>query len=56
MNFLQPFLLWGLPLVFVPVVIHLLNRMRYRTVAWAAMMFVMAAMKHSTGKRGSANG
>ena len=48
MNFLQPFILWGLPLVLLPVLIHLLNRMRYRTVPWAAMMFVLAAMKHST--------
>jgi hypothetical protein len=48
MNFLQPFIFWGLPLLLVPVVIHLLNRMRYRTVAWAAMMFLLAASKHAT--------
>ena len=30
MTFLQPFLLWGLPLVLVPVVIHLINRLRHK--------------------------
>jgi hypothetical protein len=48
MSFLQPFILWGLPLVLVPVIIHLLNRMRYRTVAWAAMMFLLTASKQAT--------
>ena len=48
MIFLQPFILWGLPLVLLPVIIHLLNRMRYRTVAWAAMMFLLTASKQAT--------
>jgi hypothetical protein len=48
MSFLQPFILWGLPLILVPVIIHLLNRMRYRTVAWAAMMFLLTASKQAT--------
>ena len=30
MTFLQPFILWGLPLVLLPVIIHLINRMRHR--------------------------
>lgn len=47
MTFLQPYLLWALPLVAVPVLIHFLNRMRYRTVAWAAMMFLLAATRQS---------
>src|ERR687883_137876 len=29
----------------VPVVIHLLNRRRYRVVDWAAMRFLLAALK-----------
>jgi len=47
MTFLQPLLLWGLPLMLVPVVIHLLNRMRYRTQRWAATSFLMAASRQS---------
>lgn len=35
--------LWLLPLAFLPVVIHMLNRLRYRTVKWAAMMFLRTA-------------
>jgi hypothetical protein len=48
MTFLQPLLLWGLPLVLAPVLLHLLNRLRYRTVAWAAMGFLLAATRQST--------
>jgi hypothetical protein len=48
MTFLQPFILWGLPLILLPVIIHLLNRMRHRSVQWAAMMFLRAASRKST--------
>ena len=48
MTFLQPFVLWGLPLVLLPVLIHLLNRMRYRTQRWAAMSFLFSANRAST--------
>lgn len=47
MTFLQPFILWALPLVLLPVLIHFLNRMRYRTVPWAAMMFLHQANRQS---------
>lgn len=43
MNALSPLFLWLLPLAFLPVIIHLLNRLRYRTVKWAAMMFLRTA-------------
>src|SRR5947207_3347175 len=36
MTFLQSFVLWGLPLLLAPIIIHLVNRMRHRTVHWAA--------------------
>ena len=49
-TFLQPLLLWGLPLVVVPVVIHLLNRMRHRPQRWAAMQFLLAATRSSTNQ------
>src|ERR1700722_12373733 len=48
MTFLQPFILWGLPLALLPVLIHLLNRMRYRTQRWAAMSFLFSANRAST--------
>jgi hypothetical protein len=50
MTFLQPWLLWGLPLVLLPVVIHLLNRLRYRNQPWAAMQFLLAATRQSTSQ------
>jgi len=33
-------MLWGLGAVAVPIIIHLLNRRKFRTVTWAAMKFV----------------
>ena len=48
MTFLQPFILWGLPLVLLPVIIHLINRMRHRPRQWAAMQFLLAATRSST--------
>ena len=48
MTFLQPYLLWGLPLVLVPVIIHLINRLRHKPQPWAAMMFLIAANRAST--------
>ena len=48
MSFLQPFILWGLPLALLPVLIHLLNRLRHRSIPWAAMMFLRTATRKST--------
>jgi hypothetical protein len=47
MTFLQPFVLWGLPLLLLPVIIHLLNRLRHRSHPWAAMRFLLAATRSS---------
>jgi len=47
-TFLQPILLFGLPLALIPVIIHLLNRMRHRPRAWAAMRFLISATRSST--------
>src|SRR3954452_7767234 len=49
MSFLQPMLLAALPLVLLPVIIHLINQRRYQTVRWAAMMFLLAANRMSRG-------
>ena len=44
-TFLYPSLLWGLLIVAVPVLIHLINMMRHRRVRWAAMDFLLASQK-----------
>ncbi len=49
MSFLQPMLLLALPLVALPIIIHLINQRRYQTVRWAAMMFLLAANRMSRG-------
>jgi hypothetical protein len=48
MTFLQPFVLWALPLALLPVIIHLVNRMRHRPQRWAAMRFLLAATQSSS--------
>ncbi|MEO6788546.1 MAG: BatA domain-containing protein, partial [Chthoniobacteraceae bacterium] len=48
MSYLQPWMLWALPAVLLPIIIHLLNRLRYRTVHWGAMMFLLKANKAAT--------
>jgi hypothetical protein len=40
-------LLWGLALLGVPILIHLINRLRHRRVGWAAMEFLLASQKRS---------
>src|SRR6266705_3208362 len=38
----------GVAAVSVPVIIHLLNRRRYKIVTWAAMRFLLNAQKQNT--------
>ena len=49
MSFLQPILLIGLPLALLPVIIHLINQHRHRTVKWGAMMFLLDAKRMTKG-------
>lgn len=49
MSFLQPFLLWALPLISLPIIIHLINQWRYQTKQWAAMMFLLQANRMNRG-------
>jgi hypothetical protein len=51
LSFLQPFLLYGLLGASIPVIIHLLNRRRFRTVKWGAMQFILKATRESRGKK-----
>ena len=41
MSFLSAAFLWGLPLLAVPVAIHLLSRRRQEVVKWGAMQFLL---------------
>ena len=49
MNFLQPWILYALPLMALPILIHLINRHRHRSVDWAAMMFLVSAKRMNKG-------
>jgi hypothetical protein len=49
MSFLQPWLLYGLPLIALPIIIHLINQRRFQTIQWAAMMFLLAAHRMARG-------
>lgn len=49
MSFLQPLILFGLPLIALPILIHLIHQRRFQTVQWAAMTFLLAATKLSRG-------
>ncbi|MGD1978339.1 MAG: BatA domain-containing protein [Akkermansiaceae bacterium] len=51
MTFLAQSLLWGLFAASVPVIIHLLNRRRFRIVDWAATNFLLKAARESRGKK-----
>ena len=49
MSFYQGYLLWGLLLAGLPLLIHLINRQRHRTIPWAAMMFLLDAKRMTKG-------
>jgi hypothetical protein len=44
MSFLNPFLLFGLLSVSVPIIIHMLNRRKFDRVVWAAMRFLKVSV------------
>ena len=49
MSFLQNWLLWTLPLAALPVIIHLINQYRHRSVEWGAMQFLLNAKRMNRG-------
>jgi len=49
MSFLQSWILWGLPAVLLPIVIHLIHKRRHRVVEWGAMRFLMQGAQMSRG-------
>jgi hypothetical protein len=48
MTFIQPFILMALPLISLPLIIHFVNRIRHRSMPWAAMRFLTLARRSST--------
>src|SRR3954454_19368199 len=48
LNFANPALLWGAAAASLPIIIHLLNRRKFREMQWAAMRFLIAAMRKNS--------
>lgn len=49
MTFLSPVWLIALPLIALPIVIHLLNQRRHRSIDWGAMQFLLMAKRMNRG-------
>jgi hypothetical protein len=47
MTFLSPLLAWGMLLGLIPLIIHLLNRRRFRRVEWAPMRYLKLTIKRN---------
>ncbi|NQT20969.1 MAG: BatA domain-containing protein [Planctomycetes bacterium] len=47
MSFVHPEFLYLAPLVALPILIHLLNRIRYRRVRWAAIEFLLKSERRA---------
>src|SRR3954463_4775775 len=47
LTFLNPLLIWGTLLGVIPVVIHLLNRRRFRRVDWAPMRYLKLTVRRN---------
>ncbi|RKY11508.1 MAG: hypothetical protein DRP82_07435, partial [Planctomycetota bacterium] len=45
MSFVNPAMLWFLFLVSIPIIIYIINRQRFKRMWWAAMEFLLRAMK-----------
>ena len=46
-QFLNPMLFWGMALGLIPIVIHLLNRRRFRRVEWAPMRYLRMTIQRN---------
>src|SRR6516165_7095754 len=47
MSFLSPLLIWGTLLGAIPLIIHLLNRRRFRRVEWAPMHYLRLTIQRN---------
>lgn len=45
LSFLNPLFLWGLSFASIPIIIHLLQRRRFRVVPWGAMAFLLLSVR-----------
>jgi len=50
MTFLSPLLIWGTALGAIPIIIHLLNRRRFRRVEWAPMHYLRLTIQRNRRK------
>src|SRR3954447_17591939 len=50
LGFGNPLMLWGLGAASLPIIIHLLNKRKFREEKWAAMRFLLAAMRKNQRK------
>src|SRR3954451_22028213 len=48
MGFLSPIMLWGALAAGIPIALHFFFRTRYRTVAWAAMKFLLTSIEQTS--------
>ena len=46
-HFLSPLLIWGTLLGAIPIIIHLLNRRRFRRVEWAPMRYLKLTIQRN---------
>ncbi len=51
MSFTSPWLLWALFAASIPIIIHLVNRWRHRSVHWAAMGIPAPRRQETRGKK-----
>src|SRR3954449_728074 len=47
LTFLSPLLIWGTLLGVIPIIIHLLNRRRFRRVEWAPMRYLKLTIQRN---------
>src|SRR3954453_14362787 len=47
LTFLNPLLIWGALLGAIPLIIHLLNRRRFRRVEWAPMRYLKLTIQRN---------
>ena len=47
MNYLNPAMLFGMAALAIPIIVHLLNRRRFRKVPWAAMRFLQVSLERN---------
>ena len=47
LTFLSPLLIWGTLLGAIPIIIHLLNRRRFRRVEWAPMHYLRLTIQRN---------